>query len=455
MSDLVRNSEGSPREREPAPARSASTGFLVLLAFVAVTACLVGLLVANAMVRDLTRQLDTYQADAQEATKGYEALTEAFGALRRDAVSLADAVEAALGDEVAVDVGEVVVPGMNYCDWRGQYGSDASHKMVQRLADIGIRKLVLTPTYYQRTAQSTEIYADRRDSQNAKTPTRAQLESDIRLAHGLGMEVGLKLHIDPEDKTPRGEIRLRNEQDFHKWLGNYCKILNEMVDVAKASQVEHFYVGCELSRVAVHPYTEEWRKIIRGVRERFLPHKPKLTFASQHTNTYNIQFWDDLDYIGINTWPYFPSSPKLSVPSLKAKWKSVTYMVRDTEVDFFDYVRFVARVFGKPVVLTEFGCQSKTGAASRSVVWDDEGEPAPLVQAYYYEAFFAALREDMAQFAQTHPSETYPIVGVDSWNCVLDGAGPGNADYTIVGKPAEMLYRKMFAGHKSHNLSLQ
>ena len=455
MPDHGCNPDADPSVGAPATTRPISTAFLLLLAVVAVTACLVGLLVANAMIGDLTRRLDAYQGEVRRATKDYEALIRAFDQLEADAVSLADAVQDALQEEVEIDVGAEIKPGMNYCDWGGQYGSDASHKMIRCLADIGIQKLVLTPTYYQRTAHSTEIHADRRHSQQAKTPTPAQLASDIQLAHELGMEVGIKLHIDPEDGTPRGEIRLRSQPDFQKWLASYCKILNGMVDLAKANKVEHFYVGCELSRVAVHPYTEEWRKIIRAVRQRFLPQKPKLTFASQHTNTYNIQFWDDLDYIGINTWPYFRASSRLSVPTLKSKWESATYMVPDKAVDFFGYVRFVARVFDKPVVLTELGCQSKTGAASQSVIWNQKGEAAPLVQAYYYDAFFAALREDMAQFARRHPGQRHPIVGVDSWNCVLDGAGPENTDYTIVGKPAEMLYRRMFGGRKSHNLSPQ
>jgi len=372
------------------------------------------------------------------------AARDSFDRLRVEAVALADAVQEAVEGDLRVDLGQVITPGMNYCDWGGRYGSDGSHRMIRYLADVGIRKLVLTPTYYQRQADSTEIYEDRQHSREAATPTREQLESDIRLAHELGMEVGLKLHIDPEDETPRGDIELKDGKDYQKWLASYRRVLLEMVDLAKANDVEHFYVGCELSGVVNYPHTGEWRTLISAVRERFLPKKPKLTFASQHTNTYNIQFWDELDYIGINAWPYFKPSSELSIPALKKQWQSVIFMVRDKQVGFFDYVHFIARTFGRPVVLTEFGCQSKSGAATQPVIWNDRGKAEPLVQAYFYEAFFELLREDMVTFARTHPDEPYPIVGVDSWNCVIDRSGPKDTDYTIVGKPAEMLYRKVF-----------
>lgn len=406
--------------------------------------CLLVFCSAQETLREQDRAIETLRDRCQAMEDQNEAQRDSFGRLQVEAVALADAVAEALEDDVRVDLGQSITPGMNYCDWGGRYGTKASHKMIRELADVGIRKLVLTPTHYQRRADSTEIYEDRQHSREATTPTREQLESDIRLAHELGMEVGLKLHIDPEDETPRGDIELKNEEDYQKWLANYRQVLFEMVDLAKANDVEHFYVGCELSGVVNYPHTDHWRSLIRAVRERFLPKEPKLTFASQHTNTYNIQFWDELDYIGINTWPYFKPSSELSIPALKKKWQSVIFMVPDKQVGFFDYVHFVARTFGRPVVLTEFGCQSKSGAASQPVIWNDGGKAEPLVQAYFYEAFFELLREDMVKFARTHPGEPYPIIGIDSWNCVIGRSGPKDTDYTIVGKPAAMLYRKVF-----------
>lgn len=440
--------QGSNSETDASPAAEArsgpalSAGQFLLVATAAAAIAVAGhlacrLIAARREVRGLSEAVEAHRTR-------HAALTRSHERLRIEALALAEAVEDAVSDEVKVDVAATILPGMNYCDWNGRYGTPASQDMIRRLADIGIRKLVFTPTYYQRRADSTEIYASRRYSRKAATPKPESLAADIQFAHKLGMEVGLKLHIDPEDETPRGEIVLRSDSDYQKWLASYRRVLFAMVDLAKANDVAHFYVGCELSGVANDPHTESWRALIRDVRKRFLPSKPKLTFASQHVNTYNIQFWDDLDYIGVNTWPYFRSSPRLSVPTLQAKWRSMIYTVMDKQVDFFDYVRFLARTFGRPVVLTELGCQSKADAAFKSVVWQEGGRAEPLVQAYFFEAFFAALRADMARFAREQPEQPYPIVGVDCWNCVIDGSGPRNSDYTIVGKPAGMLYRKLF-----------
>ena len=64
------------------------------------------------------------------------------------------------------------------------------------------------------------------------------------------------------------------------------------------------------------------------------------------------------------------------------------------------------------------------------------------------EAFFSALHDDMAAHARGFPGEKYPVVGVDIWNCVVDAAGPRDADYTIIGKPAEGLVKRLFRREK-------
>ena len=422
---------------------------LLLLAVAAVAVCVavwlgVRLLGAWLHIERLAQESHDRGEAAQRLKGEHAELAEKHERLRIEALALAESVEEALAGEVEIDLAKAIAPGMNYCNWDGRYGSEESHKMIARLADIGFRRLILTPTYYQHRADSTDIYPDRRHSREATSPTIDQLASDIQLAHELGMEVGLKMHVDPEDETPRGDIKLRSAADHETWMASYRRVLFPLADLAKAHNVEHFYVGCELSGVANPPHTAAWRGLVRELRAR-LPSATRLTYASQHHNTYNVQWLGDLDYIGINAWPYFRPTRALSVAALKHRWRSVIYMVHDRQVDFFDYVRFIARMFDKPIVLTELGCQSKIGAAHRAVVWNEEGKPAPLVQAYFYEGFFAALREDMTAFARRHPGQRYPIIGVDSWNCVVDARGPENPDYTIVGKPAEMIYRRLFA----------
>ena len=88
--------------------------------------------------------------------------------------------------------------------------------------------------------------------------------------------------------------------------------------------------------------TEEWRRIIQAVRAVY---KGRLTFGANWSGEYEqIEFWDDLDFIGIHA--YFPLSdtPSAEVASLRDAW-----------APWIDRIEAIQRDVQKPVVFTEIG----------------------------------------------------------------------------------------------------
>jgi prepilin-type processing-associated H-X9-DG protein len=349
--------------------------------------------------------------------------------------------------------------GVNYCDWENRFGSPESGKALEHLRQIGVTRVMFVPTWYQATPQSKEIHR-----LPGRTPDDAGLAADMRKARGLGFSVGLKLHIDPEDGSPRSAIAFENVKDFEAWFANYRRALKAYAILAAECGAEHFCVGCELSGVTTHPYTEYWRTLIRELRLLF-DNRPaarhvRLTYAARHQGAANIGFWDDLDYIGINAWPYFPSYTTVNLGNVRQTWRRAIYEPEviappgstnstpppgsSYTLDFFDFVRLLGRQFGKPVAFTELGCQSKGGALTRPVDWKATGTADPLAQMYYFAGFFEELRADMRQFAAENPGTPYPLAAVDIWNYMVKEGGTADADYTFRNKPTERVLRRYF-----------
>ena len=98
-------------------------------------------------------------------------------------------------------------------------------------------------------------------------------------------------------------------------------------------------------------------------------------------------------------------------------------------------MNFLSRLYNKPVVLTEFGCQSKHGVLTKPVDWWLPGAPDVLVQAMFYEGFFKELSADMQDFGKENPDTAYPLTSIWIWNYTPGRGGPKNTDYTFRNKP--------------------
>ncbi len=203
----------------------------------------------------------------------------------------------------------------------------------------------------------------------------AFIETEMRNLREQGFKVMLKPHIwmgglelDPDNW--RSKIDFDDPKKRAKWFGSYTEFIISQAKLAEQTGVEMLVVGTEL--VGVSKYTDEWREIINKVREVFTG---KLTYAAEGMNAKKIEFWDDLDYIGIDA--YFPlvdeSDPTLE--QLAEGWQK-----------YEPEIKALSEKYDKQVIFTEIGFKSVEGTAINPWEWKQNGKTSQQEQALAFEA---------------------------------------------------------------------
>jgi exo-beta-1,3-glucanase (GH17 family) len=316
---------------------------------------------------------------------------------------------------------EMLMPhrGMAYATWdRERLSSQHSDASIQKLSDIGVDHISICVTLYQEKHNSTSIMATDRTSSDKS------LAHAIRKARKLGIKVMLKPHIDLIDKFDgtywRADIGFNNEKDWEKWFTQYRKMIIHYARLAEKNGVEIFSVGTELSFTSRK--TEQWRRIIREVRAVF---SGELVYAANWDEFKNVEFWDDLDYVGIDA--YFPLSYELdpSMEDLKKGWTKWQNEIGSWQ-----------KTVNKPVLFTELGYPSAPHAPHSPWQGMSTSNADVEIQARCYQAFFETIW-DQSWFAGVYWWK---------WDTNIRAGGKHNRRFTPQNKPAERIIEAHYKG---------
>ena len=177
----------------------------------------------------------------------------------------------------------------------------------------------------------------------------------INKAHSLGMKVMLKPHVDVKTGEWRGDIIPGLE-----WFDSYKKYIIHYARLAAEYNVELFCVGTELINTTIPLWQGQWRDIIKGVREIF---NGWLVYSANWNEYKDVNFWDRLDFIGIDA--YFPLTGKKdpTKEELISAWK----------VNAMDIDRWLKeKGLNKPVIFSEIGyCSADTTNTQPWVTFSD------------------------------------------------------------------------------------
>ncbi|MFQ5651942.1 MAG: glycoside hydrolase TIM-barrel-like domain-containing protein [bacterium] len=208
------------------------------------------------------------------------------------------------------------------------------------------------------------------------------IETTTRMAKQAGIKTLLKPHIwlqRSEQGKWRGEIEMDSERDWGFWFANYRKLILHYAWLAEKNGIEALSVGTELYATAVKR-EQDWRDLIADVRKVY---HGKLTYSANWYREFEeVQFWDALDFIGVQA--YFPltrnENPDLS--ELVNGW-----------APHVEALARLSRKYHRPVVFTEIGYRSTTDAAIKPWEWPRRSSQAAnksdlQTQANCYEAFF-------------------------------------------------------------------
>ena len=264
--------------------------------------------------------------------------------------------------------------GLSYSAWSPDAFSDStSDESLQLLTETNTEWIALCFSWYQSSTTSHDIVLDA-----VRSPTTESILHAITTAHNLGLKVMLKPMVEPKEREQilsypvwRGEIEPSDE-----WFDSYSSFLNFFAEFAEQNSVEMFCVGCEYK--ATTSESEQWRAVVQGVRERF---SGPVVYAADWTNYQNIEWWDCVDYVGIDA--YFPLALFSSDPSLdelKTVWNNHA-----------DEIEEFVLTLNKPVIFTEIGYRSGDGTCmAPSNYWSDMAVDLQE-QSDCYTAAFEAL----------------------------------------------------------------
>jgi len=271
-------------------------------------------------------------------------------------------------------ISPVFQKGIAFSSWSPDAFSDPiSDESLTLLAQTNAEWISLCFSWYQSNTTSADIALD-----PAMSPTVESLQHAIETAHTLGLKVMLKPMIEPKERQEalsypvwRGEIEPSDE-----WFASYSGFLNYFAEFAQQNNVEMFCVGCEYKTTTVE--SEQWRDVVAQVRERYFG---PLVYAADWTNYEQVDWWNCLDYIGIDA--YFPLALFDNNPSLdelKTVWNN--------HAD--DIEQWISTI-NMPVIFPEIGYRSGDGSSmAPSNYWADM-EVDLQEQSDCYTAAFEAL----------------------------------------------------------------
>ena len=241
-----------------------------------------------------------------------------------------------------------------------------------------------------------------------------------RLARARGLHVLYKPHIWVGHDSWAGEIEMKTEEDWHRWWRSYRRYVLHHAALARWAGADSFCVGVELSKTVRQE--KDWRELIAAVR-LFFP--GPLTYAANwYGDLEHVQFWDDLDFIGVDA--YFPlsSSSQASRAELEKGARQIV-----------DHFAATSRRWGKPILLTE------VGFAAHRAAWvsphEEGGEYSEEDQALAYEILFDAL------------GRRPWLAGTFVWKAYTTGSSSGqHADFGFMGRKAEGVVGRYYGGEE-------
>jgi hypothetical protein len=226
--------------------------------------------------------------------------------------------------------------------WGNEWATPQMKNTLIELKSLGINWFAIHP--YARIRDNGSVsFRNNSDQYHITTP--------LEWAKELDMKVMLKPHLAywGSGFSWRGDINFTTSQDWQRFFNDYKVWMVMMAKIAQEKNAEVLCIGTEYRHAT--QFEQEWRSVISAVRSVY---QGELTYGA-NWDTYNsIEFWDALDYIGIQA--YFPLVKK-EIPTeenLISAWNQV----------YSELIPY-SRKLQKGIIFTEIGYSSSFNAAEK------------------------------------------------------------------------------------------
>lgn len=289
------------------------------------------------------------------------------------------------------------------------YGANGTDEALAALKARGANEVAVVVTWYMDDKTSNVVRPA-----TMKTPSDQSVLYAMRTAQALGLKVTLKPHVDVLDGSFRGRIK---PSDPQAWFDSYDAFVAQTADLAQRVGADRYIVGTELTTMAAR--TDDFRRTIETARSAY---RGRITYSAnwvQEAET--VKFWDALDEVGIDAYMPLTKQNQPSEDDLVKAWKPLA-----------DRMQKLHEKTDKPILFTELGYPSRSGAPAEPSREDDTDSADPSLQARLYAAAFRALA----------PLDWFE--GIAWWDWPADGrSSPGS--YAPRGKLAEDVLGRYWA----------
>ncbi|MGB1294395.1 MAG: glycoside hydrolase family 113 [Flavobacteriales bacterium] len=216
---------------------------------------------------------------------------------------------------------------------------NSSH--IQPVVDVEANYSALIPFAFLPALNSTEI------QYNVNNQWWGETEDGIRATAQLFKNAGIKRLLKPQIWVLGGKfvghIKMDSEADWIAFEKKYTEYILFYAKIAEDEKIEAFSIGTELKTVVLDR-PDYWSGLIEEVKKVY---SGELTYAANWDSYQNPNFWDKLDFIGIDA--YFPLSDKQTptIEEIETAWNPIK-----------NEIRKIALKTDKPVVFTEYGYRS-------------------------------------------------------------------------------------------------
>jgi len=220
------------------------------------------------------------------------------------------------------------------------YLSRKATEAIEKQKALGSNAIAVVPYSYIRS-ESKPTYMN--------IGSRAGSENDQGVVHSayeakqLGIHTLLKPQVFFGSSWP-GALNYETEEDWEAFFDYYYRWIRHYAFLAEIHQIDALCMGVEFS-IATLTHGEQWKNMFQKVRGLY---QGQLTYAANWGEEFEqLDFWDELDFIGLNSYYPLSKEDNPSDDDLKASFDRVK-----------EKITKVYNKYQKPIVFTEIGFRS-------------------------------------------------------------------------------------------------
>ena len=266
------------------------------------------------------------------------------------------------------------------------------------------------------------------------TSTGADLREGVRQARLQGMKIMLKPHLDLYSGEWRALIRPDSQGN---WFRSYAAMITRYARLASELNVELLCIGTEFVVATQPQYTSSWRAVIDSVEQYY---HGTFTYAANWSGAFEagitspefeqIQFWDRLHYIGIDSYYPLTNTRNDPIPSFDIAVSSMQTPLQSMQA--------VSSRWRKAIIFTEIGVQSVQGALASP--WDFSlGKAQSAIQVNAVQEFYYRV------MIETLGNQSW-CMGMFWWDWDSVPTSYEATDYTPRNKPAAQTLFQWYSG---------